>query len=323
MKTNARKTLRIYWLLALLLGTTVTAWASEPVSAYSTEAPTASQSTQIGSSASSEAVGSNRFDFGILWQIDDGYTAPSFLFGTMHVEDPRVTELPQPVMEAFNGSSSLTTEALLELEQILMVGPELLLVDGSDLQGLIGEDLYQQVLMALSTRGLPVQMASVLKPWAVALFLSQPQPQSGVFLDRKLYQLAQQSGKAVFGLETMGEQLAVFKTMDLQDQITLLEETLAQLNVIPEVIEQLTLAYLNRDLAALAKLANEQFTGSSVQQRLKRKLVIERNATMAHRMQGRLEEGNAFVAIGALHLTGPEGVLSHLQRMGYSVTRVY
>ena len=310
------KAVQTFWVGFLLLAQSVTAFAAQSVSTYQTDSST------VGS-VSTEPTDPDQFDFGLLWQIDNGFSTPSFLFGTMHVEDPRVTELPQPVQDAFNLSTSLTTEALLELEQILQVGPELLLVDGSNLQGLIGEELYQRVTSAMSARGLMPEMASLLKPWAVALFLSQPQSKSGLFLDRKLYHLAQQNGKPVFGLETMDEQLAVFQNMPMEDQIALLEETLAQLNMIPEVIERLTVAYLRRDLATLAAIANEQFTGSLVQQQLKQKLVIDRNIKMVNRMQSRLEEGGAFVAIGALHLTGPDGVLSYLKQMGYKVTRVY
>ncbi len=310
MRTFCRCTL-----LLILFALSISARADALVVAQSGQA--------VDQISAADAAGSDRFDFGILWRIDNGTSVPSFLFGTMHVEDPRVTELPQPVMDAFNRSRSLTTEALLELEQLLLVGPELLLVDGSNLIQLIGENLYSEVTSALSARGITPDIAAVLKPWAVALLLSQPRSQTGMFLDRQLYQLAQQNGKPVFGLETIAEQLAVFKTMSLQDQISLLEETLAQLELIPEAIERLTQAYLNRDLAMLAELADEQFTGSSVQQNLKQRLIVDRNINMAHRMQQRFAEGGAFVAIGALHLAGPDGVLNYLQQLGYNVTRVY
>ena len=37
---------------------------------------------------------------------------------------------------------------------------------------------------------------------------------------------------------------------------------------------------------------------------------------MAERMQARLKEGGAFVAVGALHLYGESGVLAELERRG-------
>jgi len=263
------------------------------------------------------------FDTGLLWQIDNGSSIPSFLFGTMHVEDPRVTEFPGPVLEAFDSSTSLTTEALLGLEQILQAGTELLLLDGNRLENLISAELFAKVSEALTERGMIPQMTSMLKPWAVAILLSQPRAKSGLFLDRKLYDLAQQQGKALFGLETLQEQLQIFNTMSMDDQITLLQEALGELNMIPEIVEQLTQAYLARDLGRLTTLANEQFSQSRVQRQLKQRLLIDRSKKMAQRMQVRLREGGAFIAVGALHLPGPEGLLSLLQQMGYAVTRVY
>jgi uncharacterized protein YbaP (TraB family) len=54
-----------------------------------------------------------------------------------------------------------------------------------------------------------------------------------------------------------------------------------------------------------------------------RRLLTERNVRMAARMQARLKEGGAFVAVGALHLHGENGVLAELERRGWRVTRVY
>ena len=44
---------------------------------------------------------------------------------------------------------------------------------------------------------------------------------------------------------------------------------------------------------------------------------------MAKRMQQRLKEGQAFIAVGALHLPGKEGILSLLEQQGYQVKALY
>jgi uncharacterized protein YbaP (TraB family) len=46
-------------------------------------------------------------------------------------------------------------------------------------------------------------------------------------------------------------------------------------------------------------------------------------ARMVERMQPQLRAGNAFVAVGALHLYGEQGILGLLQRDGYRVSRMY
>ena len=276
-----------------------------------------------GSSAAGTGEAYEEFDKGILWRIGGTSVQPSYLFGTMHVEDPRVTQLPEQVIRAFDNSDSLTTEALLDVEQILMVGTELLLDDGSTLEDLIGSGLYSEVTEALKTRGLLPQIAALLKPWAIAVLLSQPRAQGGMFLDRRLYELALEQGKQVFGLERLSEQLQIFNRMSVDDQIILLEETLAHIDEIPEMVEKLTQAYLQRDLGLLAELANEQFALSGAHSRLKKDLLTDRNVRMVERMVPRLSEGNAFIAIGALHLSGAAGLLNLLQQQGYTLTRVY
>jgi uncharacterized protein YbaP (TraB family) len=54
-----------------------------------------------------------------------------------------------------------------------------------------------------------------------------------------------------------------------------------------------------------------------------RRLVDDRNQRMVERMQPYLQQGKAFVAVGALHLPGKTGLLERLQQQGYTVTRVY
>jgi len=44
---------------------------------------------------------------------------------------------------------------------------------------------------------------------------------------------------------------------------------------------------------------------------------------MAFRMQRELRRGQAFVALGALHLYGERGVLALLEEDGYRAQRVY
>ncbi len=54
-----------------------------------------------------------------------------------------------------------------------------------------------------------------------------------------------------------------------------------------------------------------------------KRLLIDRNYIMTERMQDILDEGNAFIAIGAMHLPGEEGVLSLLGKQGYKIHSIY
>lgn len=51
-------------------------------------------------------------------------------------------------------------------------------------------------------------------------------------------------------------------------------------------------------------------------------LIHERNARMLKRLLPILSEGRAFVAVGALHLPGDDGLIALLRTSGYSLTRL-
>jgi uncharacterized protein YbaP (TraB family) len=51
--------------------------------------------------------------------------------------------------------------------------------------------------------------------------------------------------------------------------------------------------------------------------------VENRSVVMAHRLAVPLREGRAFVAVGANHLYGPEGMLALIEKQGCRVERVY
>jgi uncharacterized protein YbaP (TraB family) len=53
------------------------------------------------------------------------------------------------------------------------------------------------------------------------------------------------------------------------------------------------------------------------------RFILDRNRRMVERMGRRLFEGNAFIAVGALHLPGEDGILRLLEQQGYAVTAVY
>jgi uncharacterized protein YbaP (TraB family) len=61
---------------------------------------------------------------------------------------------------------------------------------------------------------------------------------------------------------------------------------------------------------------------AATQALVRERLINDRNRRMVERMLPWLREGSAFVAVGALHLAGPEGILRLLSDRGYRVTRV-
>ena len=51
--------------------------------------------------------------------------------------------------------------------------------------------------------------------------------------------------------------------------------------------------------------------------------VVSRNQRMAERLLDKIDGGGAFVAVGALHLPGEQGLVHLMEESGYKVSRVY
>lgn len=262
---------------------------------------------------------------GLLWEISKPGQQPSWLFGTIHSEDPDVVKLPAAVSQAFDASHSVVLEVLMDADAMKYSSTAMLMLDGRTLADIIGTPLYTKVAAVIAARGIPELVLNRMKPWAAAVTLSTPALETGDVLDRVLYQDAIKQDKAVYGLETMQEQLDLFDSMPEADQIVLLTEAIDNLEALDAMQADLLAAYKQRDLDRL--LAINEASMQTGDQRLaddfQRRLVDDRNQHMAERMQPYLQQGKAFVAVGALHLPGKTGLLERLQQQGYTVTRVY
>ncbi len=262
---------------------------------------------------------------GLLWKVEAPDRSHSYLFATMHSSDPRVLELPDAVQQALSQARSFTMEAILDGQAVLTMGQRMVLMDGRRLPDLIGKELYLQVVTLMARRGVPEAALGMLKPWAVFMTLSVPPEEGGMFLDLKLYQQALERGIPVFGLESVEEQIAVFDSMPEADQVALLRDLVQHYDEYTPMFNTMTRLYLQRDLDGLARLNDQTMQGgdAALQQQLMDSLVDRRNRLMAERMQPRLEEGRAFIAVGALHLPGPNGLIELLRQRGYRVSAVY
>lgn len=276
--------------------------------------------------ASPQAVPATAFTQGLLWKVERAGVKPSYLFGTVHSEEPRVLNVPAVVQQAFDAAQSFTMEVLLDDSATQQMMSRMFLPAGQDLQMLLGQPLFVRTSQLMLEHGTPAEVVLRMKPWVVFTTLSLPKPETGLFLDIALQANAVRQGKPVYGLETIDEQLRVFDEIAVPDQIILLEEAVENHAQLKRDLQQVIERYLARDLAGMEQLSDEEserLGNPRLVADAEYRLIDERNVRMVERMASRLHEGNAFVAMGALHLPGERGVLRLLQQRGYRVSAVY
>ncbi|WP_163265425.1 TraB/GumN family protein [Chelativorans alearense] len=274
---------------------------------------------------------------GLLWRVEGRDGPPSFLFGTMHMTDPRVVAMPAAAQAAFAAADTVAIETtdLLD-EKALMAAlaetPELMMFPpGEALTDHLTPEEQERLRTALQTYGVPLQSVVKLKPWMLLSLVAQPaceverQEAGAVVLDDKLARDARAAGKRLVGLETAREQFSAIASLPMEMHIEGLISTIDLGENVDDVTETMIGLYLDGEigmvLPAITSLLPQgaQFAAGSAA--FEEKLIKARNRVMAERAIPLLEEGGAFIAVGALHLPGETGLVALLREEGYTVSR--
>jgi len=268
---------------------------------------------------------------GRLFEVTAAAIEPSYVFGTMHSTDPEILELPTPAARAFGDSTRLILELVFRPELESRMHEAMLLGDGRTLTEIIGPELFSRLMRRAALYGLPVGQMNRMKPWAAGLVLSLPVDEldrgasGAIALDCALQQAADARGIPAFGLETMDEQITAFSDQSEEDQIASLRMTIELNPQIDALFTEMKKAYLAGDLDYLHTMAETVASGTDdrLARQFEERFIGLRNRRMANRMARHVKLGAAFIAIGALHLSGEDGVLKLLEKRGYKIKRLY
>lgn len=272
---------------------------------------------------------------GIIWKIEKDGIAPSYLFGTIHLSDPRVMKLPQAAAEAYRSTATVIIEStdILDPKALLRIKleqPELMLfTDGTGLQSHLPQDRIREIEDKLAKRGVILGAVDTMKPWIVTSLLALPKcerdrkMQGESFLDERLAEDAAEEGRAVKGLESAAEQLEAMSRLPLDFHIRNLVATVDYGDRIEDAMETTTALYLQGEtgmiMPAIRKIAPDDLPDADYDL-FQQVLITERNHIMAERAAPLLEKGDVFIAVGAMHLPGRKGLVELLRAEGYRVT---
>lgn len=262
-----------------------------------------------------------------LWKIESAH-GTIYLLGTVHMMKPNVSWEGSQVKAALAASSKLFEEVNDANDKTK--AQELLLKYGFDsehpLSTKISKDDLAKLDAALKQMGVPGESAmEPLRPWAAMLAISVLpmvkagySPDSGV--DVTLANEWKAAGKTVDGLETLDQQVHFLADMSEADQVMALHVSLEDLDHANEDVDKIVAAWIKGDLETIGDLENKEFKQED--QGLYKLLIVDRNKAWAARLSQMLDSGGTeFVAVGAAHLPGDEGVLKLLAAKGYKLTR--
>ncbi len=281
------------------------------------------------------------FGQGVLWRVEADGADPSWIFGTMHIADPRLLDLPERAEDAFNKSGTVALEIAEVVDPAAMAAQSASLIkytgylDGTSLDDRMTAEQVALVRPLVAEKaGLPWNVASKMRPGTLMGVLALPacelaRKRSGKpFLDLTLGLRAKAAGKQLVGLETLESQLKVLARLPEPLLIRSLVQTAQLGDKMDDLFETMVSQYEKQELGVIwAMMQMLSLDGANSTDQVKdyaefqRIVVDERNVSMADKSEALIKKGSAFIAVGALHLPGEKGLINLLAERGYRISR--
>jgi len=262
-----------------------------------------------------------------LWVIRDA-DSTIYLYGSVHVLKPTTPWRTDKVAKALADSADVTFEidAVADPAAAQPLIAQLGLDPAHPLQEKLSPADYQRLTAQAAAAGLPMQAVGMMRPWlaAVTMTLAPLQkagydPTSGVEL--KLAAEAKAAGKPVKGFETAEQQLHFMADLPEAEQIAMLRSNLDDAEKGAVELDSMVADWVAGDQAALAHHFVDDMKAKYPV--LYERLIAARNRAFADDLAAKLAgKGVGFVAIGAGHFVGPDGIIAELAKRGVKAERI-
>ncbi|MBC7787203.1 MAG: TraB/GumN family protein [Methylophilaceae bacterium] len=257
---------------------------------------------------------------GLFWQLESPTGKVSYLFGTMHSDDNRLTDFKPAVLDAVKASDVFVMETLSPNS------PSVFMMPDGDLTTLLTEPELDKVYELAEFHSMHRSAAMHMKPWLLAVVFDSPRPLTEFSQDNLLMSKAEEQGKDVVGIEDPVEHFSTMDDFSTAEQITMLRAVLKRT---PQQkkhdYEALLHAYLSGSSDQVAQL-DDKITGGMLPKalwnRMRQKILTDRNTVMAKRIAESAQNKKLFVAVGASHLAGETGLVASLRRAGFKLTPI-
>jgi len=267
----------------------------------------------------------------LLWKVSgNGLKKSSYLFGTYHLKSGDFLKKVKGAQEALEASEAVVGELEITPEVASQLMTYMVMED-QQLDSILTIEQYDSVAAALKEQlGIPIMMLNKVKPMGIYLLLASGEAGKEIRENKKegdsqpmdmwIQTRAKETNRPVLSLETMQDQAELlFNSSSIERQTEMLLQyiRMEQKSVDAES-EKLEKCYSQQNLECLVELMQSS-DYSDIEKNL---LLRDRNLRWIPQLEDNMKKQSSFVAVGALHLAGDQGLISLLQNQGYIVTPV-
>lgn len=266
----------------------------------------------------------NKDENTLLWEVSGkGLSQPSYLFGTFHLMCRNDIHFSENLKAAVLQSKEVYLELDLDDPSVLLGAMMLMnMNNGKKLPDLFSQQEYNRLenffkdslhlSLGLFQQMKPVFLESLLYPKMLPCKTT-----SGV--EEELMKLAKQDKKEIQGLETMAFQASVFDSIPYDEQARELLKGIDSLAVYRKYFDTMITVYKTQQLKAIDEMFSKTEFGMSDNRDI---LLDNRNKNWVSQLKKIMEKKSVFVAVGAGHLVGEQGLIALLRKEGYKLRPV-
>jgi len=266
-----------------------------------------------------------------LWEVSS-LTNRAYLFGTVHAGKASWYPLPRAVEDAFEDSKVVVVEAdITDANAMTKSAGAMMYTPPATLKTHIPAEEYARYRKLLPRYGLPEEQVIHMKPFmAVSLLVFSEWARIGYLpnfgVDGYLIRKAKEEKKTLVEIEGIDAQSRLMDSLTEKETMQLFKGTLDALEsgLTDQQVKGLVAAWQAGDPEAILEVArryNDRIAGAAA---FEEKFIWSRHPSMAAKIEEYLNQSRErhFIAVGALHLAGPRGLIEVLRQRGYVVRQL-
>ncbi len=263
----------------------------------------------------------NKDDNTLLWEINgNGLQKPSYLFGTFHLMCKDDIQFSNQLKTALANSATMYMELDMDDPGLMLSGMMLMTMKGGKkLADFYSKDEYKRLeIFFKDSISAPLSFLQTMKPYMlIALLYPKMMPCKTVSgVEEELMKLAKFQNKEIKGLETMELQAAVFDSIPYEEQAKELLKSIDSMEMNKKNFDTMMRVYKSQRLSAIEALFSKSEFGMQNHEDI---LLNKRNINWVEQLGTILKKESVFIAVGAGHLVGKNGLIALLRKKGYKV----
>ncbi len=281
----------------------------------------------------SSAFSQTLTDKSLLWKVHgNGAKDTSYLYGTIHMIEKKDFVVTPQVKRTFKRANTLVMEVDLEMSDSTKkaIAQQVMFPNRKTIKDYLSTTdyayLHSYLIDTLKIMSIKVSVYEMMTPFFLQAMILKEQMNNVVSYEENFAKMGKKKEKLF--VETLQEQLSIVAGDSLTIQVNKLIKDMraGKMNATVE-FKKMTDLYLKQDLQELHDYIVKSLIESEVtpekSKEMMDKMLVNRNKNWIPKLENWMKQKSLFVAVGAGHLAGEEGVINLLRKQGYTVEPVF